>query len=286
MNWKRTPRRKAALYYPSQVKLRPVRLRKRTDPYDGLRPWSAITHGISRSNPAPCCLLRCAALPQPPSVVSLSMVSMVGLRYGQHSTTLQRHVMATALRKYDHASIYFLIAGTYTPSAWYLHRRCLGLGPVWRHLGLGPGRAGAHPGLDHCPPLAHRRHLSSWLLGCGGPRPRCCLLPLPAFFCAGRHSLHRGRRATPSSGLAAIIPALAVMRFFTCSSYGLGVSTSCSCTGWSRFSEHKLSPPWRKSRTVIPLLEAPALPGSGPMVPTQRLILGAHVMELFPHSRS
>ena len=38
------PRRKAMLYYPSQAKPRPVRLReKERDPYDGLRPWSAIT---------------------------------------------------------------------------------------------------------------------------------------------------------------------------------------------------------------------------------------------------
>ena len=41
------PRRKAMLYYPSQPKPRPVRLREKDrDPYDGLRPWSAITHGI------------------------------------------------------------------------------------------------------------------------------------------------------------------------------------------------------------------------------------------------
>ena len=44
------PRRKAMLYYPSQPKPRPVRLREKDrDPYDGLRPWSAITLSLIHS---------------------------------------------------------------------------------------------------------------------------------------------------------------------------------------------------------------------------------------------
>ena len=60
------PRRKAMLYYPSQPKPRPVRLREKDrDPYDGLRPWSAITHGIGAALAllgTVLLLLRCAAL--------------------------------------------------------------------------------------------------------------------------------------------------------------------------------------------------------------------------------
>ena len=97
------PRRKAMLYYPSQAKPRPARLREKDrDPYDGLRPWSAITHGIGAALALPgtvLLLLRCAALSLSPwHVVSFLIygVSMVGL--------------------YTASTLYhFLIAGTYTP---------------------------------------------------------------------------------------------------------------------------------------------------------------------------
>ena len=118
------PRRKAMLYYPSQPKPRPVRLREKDrDPYDGLRPWSAITHGIGAALAllgTVLLLLRCAALSLSPwHVVSFLIygVSMVGL-YTASTLYHCRNVSVKgriALRKYDHASIYFLIAGTYTP---------------------------------------------------------------------------------------------------------------------------------------------------------------------------
>ena len=118
------PRRKAMLYYPSQAKPRPVRLREKDrDPYDGLRPWSAITHGIGAALAllgTVLLLLRCAALSLSPwHVVSFLIygVSMVGL-YTASTLYHCRNVSVKgriALRKYDHASIYFLIAGTYTP---------------------------------------------------------------------------------------------------------------------------------------------------------------------------
>ena len=116
------PRRKAMLYYPSQAKPRPVRLREKDrDPYDGLRPWSAITHGIGAALLGTVLLLlRCAALSLSPwHVVSFLIygVSMVGL-YTASTLYHCRNVSVKgriALRKYDHASIYFLIAGTYTP---------------------------------------------------------------------------------------------------------------------------------------------------------------------------
>lgn len=248
------PRRKAMLYYPSQAKPRPVRLREKDrDPYDGLRPWSAITHGIGAALAcwAPVLLLlRCAALSLSPwHVVSFLIygVSMVGL-YTASTLYHCRNVSVKgriALRKYDHASIYFLIAGTYTPICLggAPHRRCLGLGPVRCHLGLGPGRGWCSPWPGSPPPAGSPpASISSWAGWLWWPSSPCCACsPCRLFLGAGRrHSLHRGRRALRRpSGLAAIIPALAVTRFFTCSSLWARCFTSCSCTGWSRFSEHK-----------------------------------------------
>ena len=92
-------------------------------PYDGLRPWSAITHGIGAvlSLAGTILLLVQTVLlgADPWKLVSFSIygVSMVGL---YTASTLYHCVNAPvkgrlALRKYDHASIFLLIAGTYTP---------------------------------------------------------------------------------------------------------------------------------------------------------------------------
>ena len=93
------------------------------DPYDGLRPWSAITHGVG----AALALLGTAALligtvqagGSVWKLVSFAIygLSMIGLYtastlYHCINTTVQGRI---ALRKYDHTSIYFLIAGSYTP---------------------------------------------------------------------------------------------------------------------------------------------------------------------------
>ena len=197
------PRRKAMLYYPSQAKPRPVRLREKDrDPYDGLRPWSAITHGIGAALAllgTVLLLLRCAALSLSPwHVVSFLIygVSMVGL-YTASTLYHCRNVSVKgriALRKYDHASIYFLIAGTYTPICLVVLRT----DGAWGWALFGVIWALALAGLDHRPPLAHRRHLYlHGLAGCGGPRPPAAPAPpCRLFLGAGRrHSLHRGRRA-------------------------------------------------------------------------------------------
>lgn len=93
------------------------------DPYDGLRFWSALTHGTG------------AALALAGTVLLLwkAVLGGGGLReltsfaiYGTSmvalyiASTLYHSVGTTvsgriALRKFDHISIYFLIAGTYTP---------------------------------------------------------------------------------------------------------------------------------------------------------------------------
>lgn len=96
---------------------------KGRDPYDGLRPWSAITHGagaVLAILGTVLLLVRAAALGAGPwHLVSFTVygASMIGL----YTASTLYHCLNTgvrgriALRKYDHVSIYFLIAGTYTP---------------------------------------------------------------------------------------------------------------------------------------------------------------------------
>ena len=93
------------------------------DPYDGLRPWSAITHGVGALLAVlGTVLLLIRTWTVGESVwhyvtFSLYGASMIGL----YTASTLYHCVNTsvkgriALRKYDHASIYFLIAGTYTP---------------------------------------------------------------------------------------------------------------------------------------------------------------------------
>lgn len=93
------------------------------DPYDGLRPWSAITHGIGAVLAllgTALLLIRAVTLDTGAwRIVSFAIygASMVCL----YTASTLYHCLHTgvrgriALRKYDHTSIYLLIAGTYTP---------------------------------------------------------------------------------------------------------------------------------------------------------------------------
>ena len=96
---------------------------KGRNPYDGLRPWSAITHGVGAalSVIATAVLLYGAAAGggNPWKLASFAIygLSMTGLYtastlYHCVNTTVEGRI---ALRKFDHSSIYFLIAGSYTP---------------------------------------------------------------------------------------------------------------------------------------------------------------------------
>ncbi len=112
----------AGLYYHKPISRKRVSEKGR-DPYDGLRPWSAITHGIGAVLAAmgtAALLLRSAALGLDLwHLVSFLIygLSMVGL----YTASTLYHCINTnvkgriALRKYDHTSIYLLIAGSYTP---------------------------------------------------------------------------------------------------------------------------------------------------------------------------
>lgn len=96
---------------------------KGRDPYDGLRPWSAITHGLG----ALAALLGTVLLLLHTrntgggawhyvtfSIYGFSMFLLYSASTLYHcvNTSVKGRI---ALRKLDHSSIYFLIAGTYTP---------------------------------------------------------------------------------------------------------------------------------------------------------------------------
>ena len=101
---------------------RPKRRREIRDPYDGLRPWSAITHGVGAvlAGVGTVLLLVRAGQAGNPSLMILFAVYGLSMFCLYTASTLY-HCLRTsvagriALRKYDHCSIYLLIAGSYTP---------------------------------------------------------------------------------------------------------------------------------------------------------------------------
>ena len=167
------------------------------DPYDGLRPWSAITHGIG------------AVLAVVGTVLLLVQTVLAGgdvwklvsfSIYGASMTALYTastlyHCVNTsargrvALRKYDHTAIYFLIAGTYTPVCLTALRGPWGwslFGVIWA-LAI----AGLVMSLTwiNCPPEGDRHGVyRHGLAGCGGH------LPSGHHPGAGGHRMASGRR--------------------------------------------------------------------------------------------
>lgn len=104
------------------VNVRPRRRAEVRDPYDGLRPWSAITHGLGAVLAilgAAALLIRSAALGKWLlfglfAVYGLSMICLYTASTLYHCLNVPV-AGRLALRKYDHCSIYLLIAGSYTP---------------------------------------------------------------------------------------------------------------------------------------------------------------------------
>ncbi len=109
-------------YTPVRPKVRRFQEKGR-NPYDGLRPWSAITHGVGAALAVVGTVLlltRAVAWRLGPwNITSFSIygASMILL----YTASTLYHCLRTGpagrltLRKLDHCSIYLLIAGTYTP---------------------------------------------------------------------------------------------------------------------------------------------------------------------------
>ena len=92
------------------------RRREVRDPYDGLRPWSAITHGLG----AVLAAAGTAALLTQSALLGKWLLFGLFAVYGLTMVCLYHCLNVSvparlALRKYDHCSIYLLIAGSYTP---------------------------------------------------------------------------------------------------------------------------------------------------------------------------
>ena len=89
------------------------------DPYDGLRPWSAVTHGAGAVLALLGTVVLLLGAKTPGQRISFFIYGLTLLclytastLYHSVNTTVKGRI---ALRKFDHAAIYFLIAGTYTP---------------------------------------------------------------------------------------------------------------------------------------------------------------------------
>lgn len=133
--------RQSAMNMRAPVSVRRARHREVRDPYDGLRPWSAITHGAGAvlSAVGTALLLRLAALRGSGLLFAVFLIyglSMTGL----YTASTLYHCVNTsvagrrALRKYDHCAIYLLIAGSYTPVCMVALRQSGGpalLAAVW-----------------------------------------------------------------------------------------------------------------------------------------------------------
>lgn len=99
-----------------------VKTEKNRDPYDGLRPGSAITHGVGiflACMAAIYLLPRAYASTLPGALPAMAIYA--GTLIALYTASTLYHSLKTgvqgriALRKIDHLNIYYLIAGTYTP---------------------------------------------------------------------------------------------------------------------------------------------------------------------------
>lgn len=101
---------------------KPCRAREERTPYDALRPWSAITHGAGAVLAAVGMIWLLAAALRTGVWMKAVMFTVYGASMVcLYTASTLYHCLRTsvptrlALRKYDHCSIYLLIAGSYTP---------------------------------------------------------------------------------------------------------------------------------------------------------------------------
>lgn len=105
------------------------------NPFDGLRPWSAMTHGAGAVLAVLGTVLllgRASSVGDGPCIAALTVycISMIALYL---ASTLYHCLRTSAagrmnLRRVDHASIYLLIAGSYTPICLLVLKGALGWG--------------------------------------------------------------------------------------------------------------------------------------------------------------
>lgn len=114
---------------------------KGRNPFDGLRPWSAITHGIGIALAViGSVFLLIKVIPNQDALritgfvvysISMILLYLCSTLYHSVNTTAYKRII---LRKTDHTAVYFLIAGTYTPLCLTLLQGPLGyslLGVIW-----------------------------------------------------------------------------------------------------------------------------------------------------------
>ncbi len=138
---------------------RPVRKRREEqgrNPYDGLRPWSAITHGLGAALAVlgtVLLIVRAATWGLGPWAITAFSIYGASMIVLYAASTLY-HCLRTrvrgrvALRKLDHCSIYFLIAGSYTPVCLVALRQMGGWG--WALFGVIWGLALAGTAMTLC----------------------------------------------------------------------------------------------------------------------------------------
>ena len=97
-------------------------MKTRSDPYEALRPWSAITHGmgIALAAAGAAVLLTLSARAGSAKGLWVFAVYSATMLCLYTASTLYHSVNTSvrgrlALRRYDHSSIFLLIAGSYTP---------------------------------------------------------------------------------------------------------------------------------------------------------------------------
>ena len=98
------------------------RPREERTPYDALRPWSAITHGVGAGLALVGAVYLLIGSALAGNWLSFAMFAVYGASMVcLYTASTLYHCLRTAvptrlaLRKYDHCSIYLLIAGSYTP---------------------------------------------------------------------------------------------------------------------------------------------------------------------------
>lgn len=100
----------------------PVKEKEKRDPYDALRPWSALTHGIGAILSAFGTLLLLVLFGREGNAVRTFSLLVYGVSMMcLYTSSTLYHALRTGvsgrilLRKLDHCAIFLLIAGSYTP---------------------------------------------------------------------------------------------------------------------------------------------------------------------------